>query len=270
MFVSSMIVVPEPNCAEKPLISPQQSIRMIAKRSHLRLKDLKVPRCILLSLSVGATQPLIKETKAKEVAWIYRARPLYVGDASGIPVGIIWAAPGAPLAAMVIEDLIACGARLFIGVGLLGAIQPSINVGDYVVPSSAVRDEGTSYHYLPKNVGALSNKGIIRALKDSCEEFRVGYYVGPIWTTDAPYRETKSKIEYFQRKGVLGVDTESSAIFSLGLCRRVKVGCMLVASTNLTQSRAATIGFYNERLEDAMLRAVRICAEVIRDLQHTR
>jgi len=108
-------------------------------------------------------------------------------------VGIIWAASEAPLATVVMEDLIACGAKLFIGVGLLGAIQPSINTGHYVIPSSAVRDEGTSYQYLPKNVEALSSKEIIRSLKDSCEEFKVRYHIGPIWTTDAPYRETKSK-----------------------------------------------------------------------------
>jgi len=225
-----MIEVPEPNYSEKPLISPRQSIRMIAKRSGLQLEDLKAPRQILLSLSVGSIQPLIEETNAKEVAWIYRARPLYVGDISGIPVGIIWAAPGAPLATMVMEDLIACDAKFFIGVGLLAAIQPSINLGDYVIPSLAVRDEGTSYRYLPKNVEALSSNGIIKALKDSCEEFKVRYHTGPVWTTDALYRETKSKIDYFQQRGVLGVDAESSAIFSLGIYRKVKVGCILVAA----------------------------------------
>lgn len=257
--------MPKPNYGEKPLISPWQSIQMIAKRLHLKSKDLKVPKYILLSLSVGAIQPLISETKAEEVAWIYRARPLYVGNVSGNPVGIIWAAPGAPLATMIMEDLIACGAKLFIGVGLLGAIQPSINVGDYVIPSLAVRDEGTSYHYLPKNVDALSSKEIIHCLQDSCEEFKVRYYVGPIWTTDAPYRETKSTINRFQRKGVLGVDAESSAIFSLGIYRKVKVGCVLVASTNLTCPRA-TLGLYTENLKDAMLRAVRISTKAIRKL----
>jgi uridine phosphorylase len=238
---------------------------MIANRLHLKLKDLKVPKYIFLSLSVGAIQPLIKETKAEEVVWIYRARPLYVGNVSGNPVGIIWAAPGAPLATVVMEDLIACGAKLFIGIGLLGAFQPSINVGDYIIPSWAVRDEGTSHHYLPENIKARSSKKIIHALQNSCEEFKVRYCIGPIWTTDAPYRETKSTINFFQGKGILGVDAESSAIFSLGIYRKVNIGCLLVASTNLTHPRA-TLGLYTKSLEDAMLRAVRISTRALRRL----
>jgi len=146
------------NYVEEPLISPSQSVQMIAEYFHLKLK---VPQCILLSLSVGATQLLIRETGAEEVPWIYRARPLYVGNVSGNPVGIIWAAPGAPLAAMVMEDLVACGAKLFIGVGLLAATQPEIDVGDYVIPSLAVRGEGTSYHYLPEDVMALPSDEVI-------------------------------------------------------------------------------------------------------------
>jgi len=262
-----MVEALRPNYAEKPLISPRQSIRIIAKYSHLKFEELKVPRCILLSLSVGATQLLIRETEAEEFAWIYRARPLYVGNISGNPVGIIWAAPGAPLATMVVEDLVACGAKLFVGVGLLAATQPRINVGNYVIPSLAVRDEGTSRHYLPEDVIALSSDEVIQALQDSCEEFKVKYYVGPVCTTDAPYRETKSKINYLQRKGVLGIDMESSAIFALGIYRKVKVGCILVASSNLTQPKT-TIGFYTEKSRDAMLKAVKISIEAVRKLQH--
>jgi len=265
--VSFMIKVPRPKFIEKPLISPRQSIQTVARHSGLKLKDLKVPKYILLCLSVGAIQPLIEETRAEEVAWIYRARPLYVGNVSEIPVGVIWAAPGAPLAAMVMEDLIACGAKVFIGVGLSGAIEPHINSGDFIIPSLAVRDEGTSYHYLPKNVEALPSKGIIHALKDSCRESKVRYYVGPIWTTDAPYRETRSKINYFQRKGILAVDQESSAIFSVGIYRKVRVGCILVASTNLTQPKA-TIGFYTEMLRDKMFRVAETSTKTIVKLQY--
>lgn len=261
-----MIEVPSPDYAEKPLISPRQSIRAIANRFRLKFEDLKVPKHILLSLSVGATQVLIRETKAEEVAWIYRARPLYVGNISGNPMGIIWAAPGAPLATHVMEDLIACRGKLFIGVGLLGAIQPSIDVGDYIIPSLAVRDEGTSYHYLPKNVKALPSNEVVQALKDSCEEMKVKYHIGPLWTTDAFYRETKSKIGYFQEKGVVGVDMETSAIFSLGIYRKVKAGCILVASSNLVRP-GLTMGFYTERLKDNMFKAAKISIRAIKKLQ---
>jgi uridine phosphorylase len=108
---------------------------------------------------------------------------------------------------------------------------------------------------------------VIQSLQDSCEEFKVKYYVGPVCTTDAPYRVTKSKINYLQRKGVLGIDMESSAIFALGIYRKVKVGCILVASSNVTQPKT-TIGFYTEKLRGAMLKAVKISIEAVRKLQH--
>ena len=120
---------------------------------------------------------------------------------------------------------------------------------------------------LHKNVEALPSKGIIHALKDSCRESKVRYYVGPIWTTDAPYRETRSKINYFQRKGILAVDQESSAIFSVGIYRKVRVGCILVASTNLTQPKA-TIGFYKEMLRDEMFRVAETSTKTIVKLQY--
>jgi uridine phosphorylase len=175
-------------------------------------------------------------------------------------VGIIWAAPGAPLAAMVMEDLVACDAKLFIGVGLLAATQPKIDVGDHVIPSLAVRDEGTSYHHLPEDVMALPSNEVIRSLQYSCEEFKVKYYVGPIRTTDAPYRVTRSKIDYLRGRGILGINMESSIIFALRIYRKVKVGCILMASSNLTQPKP-TMGFYIEDLRNAMVKAVKISIE---------
>jgi len=95
----------------------------------------------------------------------------------------------------------------------------------------------------------------------------VKYYVGPICTTDAPYRVTRSKIDYLRGRGVLGFDMESSAIFAIGIYRKVRVGCILVASSNLTQPKP-TMGFYTEKLREAMLKAAKISIEATRKLQH--
>ena len=96
--------------------------------------------------------------------WIYRARPLYVGHCNGVNVGIIWASPGAPLAAMVMEHLIACGAKYIIGIGLIAAIQPDIDIGTLVIPIKVIRGEGMSYYYLPENVEAVADRDILQAL----------------------------------------------------------------------------------------------------------
>jgi uridine phosphorylase len=246
-----MIALPEEDYSEQPIVSPRQAITATVKSGGLKAGDSNVPKHILLSLTVGATATIVRQLNAKEVPWIYRARPFYVGHAHGIPVGCIWAAPGAPLTTMVMEDLIASGAKVFVGVGLMAAIQPRIKAGDLIIPSVAVRDEGTSHHYLPKNVEALPNKDVFAGLTNWCKRLRIGHRAGPIWTTDAPYRETPSKVKYFHAKGILGVDLETSVIFSVAIYRRVRAGCILVASSNLAYSKPA-IGFYSSSLKGSV------------------
>lgn len=258
---------PEENYSESPLITPRQSLRRKAEALGLEVKDLRVPRCVILSLTIIAVKPLVNCINAKEVSWIYRARPLYVGKAKDSSVGLIWAAPGAPLATFVMEDLIACGARMFVGVGLCGATQPNIRIGDLIIPTEAIRDEGTSYHYVPKDAEAIPNREVVNALQNACKMLEEKYLIGPVWTTDAPYRETKSKIEFFKAKGVLGVDMETSAIYSLAIYRKVKVGCILVTSDNLAIPIPSAIpsarGLETKETRQAIEKAVRIAMEAI-------
>jgi len=93
----------------------------------------------------------------------------------------------------------------------------------------------------------------------------VTYHVGPVWTTDAPYRETRSRIEHFRRRGVLGVEMESSAIFSIGKYRRVSTGCILVAGENLNKSNPLT-PFYRDELAKSLTNAVKIAAKSVERL----
>lgn len=212
------------------------------------------------------TIPLVDAVEAKEVPWIYRARPLYIGRIGRTRVGVIWAAPGAALTSVVMEDLIASGVTSFIGVGTVGAIQSFIGTGDLIVPSMAVRDEGTSHHYLPRDDVARPSGKTFKMIVDSCEKSGFKHYVGPIWTTDAPYRETKSKVRHFKREGVLGVDMETSIIFSLGIYRRVETGCILVAGENLNRPNPPG-PFYRDELRKSVSHAVNIAVNSVRNSQ---
>lgn len=254
------------NYPEKSLIEPREVVKELASRRGLKPEDLKVPEYILLSLSVGVTPLLIKELRAKKAPWIYRARPLFIGEISGKAIGIIWAAPGAPLTAMIMEDLIACGAKVLIGIGLFAAIQPEIKVGDLIIPTLAIRGEGTSHYYLPKEVKAVPDRELVKIIKASCEDLGVRYFVGHIYTTDAPYRETKSMIERLRKGHILGIDMETSALFSVGMYRKVKTACILVASTNLARIRS--IGFYAEELNEPVLKAIIVCKKSIERFNH--
>jgi uridine phosphorylase len=249
---------------ETPVNTPGDTVKLMAKKRGLAIEEIQVPKIVFLSLSAGATEPLVRITQANEKKWIYRARPLFVGRAGDLPAAVIWAAPGAPLTAMVMEDMIACGAEVFIGIGLASAIQPSVEEGDLILPSVAVRDEGTSFHYLSRDCPAAPTKGLLDDLSEACQKSGLKYHVGPVWSTDTPYRETPSKLDYYRKNGVLGVDMETSTIFSVASYRGVKSGCVLVVSSNLS-SRKHGIGFYGEGLSSSIVPAVSCLIEAVKE-----
>ncbi len=116
---------------------------------------------------------------------------------------------GAPAAAMAMELLIAADARKFILFGGCGAIHSSVKVYDLVVPTWGVREEGTSYHYLPPDVipkpSKKASKAIEKRLRPVAQELGINLHVGGIWTTDAIFRQTRDKIKRYSSKGVLAV-----------------------------------------------------------------
>ncbi len=147
-------------------------------------------------------------------------------------VGIIWASPEAPLAAIVMEHLIACGAKYVTGIGLVAAIQPDVGIGTLDISTRAIRGEGASYYYLPMNVEAVPDKDVMQALRRACKGLNIDCIEGDVYTTDAIHRETRKLIETLRSRNVIGIDMETSAIFAVVMYRKVKTSCILVVSTN--------------------------------------
>ena len=129
--------------------------------------------------------------------------------------------------------MIACGARVFIGLGLVGSIQPEAPIGTCFIPTSCIREEGTSTHYLSSDEGLRPAPRLVRALEKARVKKGVVAFTGPLWTTDAPYREMVTTIEQYRLRNVLGVDMETSAMYALGVYRNVEVCNLLVVSDEL-------------------------------------
>jgi nucleoside phosphorylase len=117
----------------------------------------------------------------------------------------------APVAAIAVEELSERGTELFIGVGTAGAIDESLAVGDLVVCSAALRDEGTSYHYARPEPFAVPDPGLTARLQSALPAAALG----PSWTTDAPYRETGEEIAKYRAEGILTVEMEASCLFTV-------------------------------------------------------
>lgn len=123
--------------------------------------------------------------------------------------------PTAPGAATTIEELHAMGCEKFIICGAAGAIKSGSEVGKIIVPASAVRDEGTSYHYLEPAREVEGHKETLKIVADGLERLGVPYIFGKTWTTDAMYRETPEVIAQRRNEGCITVEMETAAFFAV-------------------------------------------------------
>jgi uridine phosphorylase len=146
------------------------------------------------------------------------------------PFSVIASPMGAPMAVMLLEQLIALGAQRLLYLGFCGALLPSYRIGDLFLPLQAMREEGTSYHYLPADVVPSASPHMQAVFQDAAQRRQLPIQQGLIWTTDAPYRETPLKIQQFQEAGVHAVDMEMAALFAVGHYRQCEVGALLVVS----------------------------------------
>lgn len=160
---------------------------------------------------------------------------MLVGCEKNANVALVGPLVGAPYAAMVLEVLVAGGARKIIFFGWCGAVSPRVKIGEIVIPSAAMIDEGTSRHYhADEGLLALPSADLRQQIRGMFNKIEIPFHDGIVWTTDAVYRETREKVDRFQRQGLLAVDMETSALFSVGRFRRVDVAAVLVVSDELS------------------------------------
>jgi uridine phosphorylase len=148
-------------------------------------------------------------------------------------IAFFHACPGAPMAAVLLEGAIAHGARVVIACGGAGVLDPAIPLGRIIVPTAAIRDEGTSYHYLPPSREVAANPRGLEILREVLECQGDPYLFGKTWTTDAVYRETRGKIQARRAEGAIVVEMEAAALFAIGDFRNVLVAQLLYAGDNV-------------------------------------
>jgi uridine phosphorylase len=140
---------------------------------------------------------------------------------------------GSPMVAELAEELIAMGARKIFLMTWGGILQPDMKPGDIVVCDRAVRDEGTSHHYLPPAKHVTSDPLLVDELVRSIQRRGAACTVGTTWTTDAPYRETRQEILAYQSEGVKVVELESAGLFTIGQVRGIPVASAVVGMDSL-------------------------------------
>ncbi|MBU4258798.1 MAG: nucleoside phosphorylase [Proteobacteria bacterium] len=187
---------------------------------------------------------------------------VYVEDSGNQSLSVAGPLIGAPYAAALLETLIAWGARKVIFFGMCGAISPEVKIGDIVVPTDSIIDEGTSKHYnADESLRSKPSFLIVESIKQIFNKNKIEFHDGLVWTTDAIYRETREKLEYYRAKNALAVDMELSALFTVGRFRNIEIGSILVVSDELSTYEWRP-GFREKRF----IKTRKIVAEVIKSL----
>lgn len=159
--------------------------------------------------------------------------PVYRMEIDDQPIALVHPGVGAPLACSFLEEVISLGGHKIIACGGAGVLSSDIPVGGLVIPESAIRDEGTSYHYLPPSREVHGNKKAIDAIKATLDSHEIPYLVGKTWTTDAPYRETRKKVNHRKAEGCLTVEMETAGFFAVAQFREAIFGQLLYGGDDL-------------------------------------
>jgi uridine phosphorylase len=162
------------------------------------------------------------------------AHPVYELTVGERRVTLFHPGVGAPLAAGMLEEVIALGCRNFIACGGAGVLNGEIACGHIVVPSSAVRDEGVSYHYLPPAREVEASVEGLAAIEQVLRRRHCSYIVGKTWTTDALYRETPSKVALRRTEGCIVVEMEAAAFFAVASFRGVRFAQLLYGGDDVS------------------------------------
>jgi uridine phosphorylase len=194
---------------------------------------------------------LIKITEAKEVVFsemgLYR---LYQTECrADVPFTICGPFLGAPHAVIAMEKLIVLGAKRIWVLGWCGSLQPELRIGHILVPTGAISEEGTSPHYPLGAISPESDKRLTQMLEKELERKGFPFSKGAVWTTDAIYRETPSKVKTYQARGILAVEMEISALMTVALYRAVSMAGLLVVSDELFDLKWRH-GFSNPQLKE--------------------
>jgi uridine phosphorylase len=200
------------------------------------IKPIDLPTRAVACFFQDVITRLSQEHKAEVVTRLRSeigTNPVYRLEYNGNHITVFHPGVGAPLAAGFLEEVIALGCTHVIACGGCGVLDSNLPVGHIIVPTSAVRDEGTSYHYLPPAREVAASPTATGAVIRTLDAHGIAYTAGKTWTTDAIYRETPEKIALRRSEGCLTVEMEAAAFFAVAQFRGIQMAQMLYGGDDL-------------------------------------
>lgn len=220
-----------------PILEFDEDREAIIEPGRLIPRHPDVPRCCVLCFFQEVLAGLAAAHGARQVAEIRSEQgssPVYALGVDGQQIAVAHPGVGAPLAAGVLEELIAMGCEAFVVCGGAGVLRRDVVVGHPVIVTAAVRDEGTSYHYMAPSREVAADPGPVAALEGVLRRYGVAYLKGKTWTTDAFYRETAGRVALRREEGCLTVEMEAAALLAVARFRGVALGQLLYGGDDVS------------------------------------
>ncbi len=206
------------------LFMPENLLREARRQKNIT-KGI-IPSICILDPDGDVVSYLLDDGRAHaNPSWACYHTTLYNFEYGDMEFGIIACAVGASFAVLLAEQLFVCGCQLLISVTSSGQIVAKQKPPFFVLIERALRDEGTSYHYLPPADYSHLNNKLLRKLEGVFSGLDTQVYSGSTWTTDAPFRETAAAIEQAQAEGILAVEMEAAALYAFAQARDKAVIC---------------------------------------------
>lgn len=234
---------------QESVFTPENLLREARRQKSLTAEN--VPTVCVLDPDGDILHNLIEDGRATPYPrWACYHTKLYDFDEGGIRFGIVAHVVGASFAVLVAEELFAAGCELLINVTSAGQITRLQPPPYFVLIERALRDEGTSYHYLPPSTYSEIDKQNLDVFVGAFADFMPPVHRGATWTTDAPFRETPEAIDYARSENILAVEMEAAALYAFSQARGKPVVCFahvtnLMASIEGDFEKGAAGGSYD-------------------------
>jgi uridine phosphorylase len=217
-------ILAQKHYAKPSAFTPESLLREARRQKQVASSD--IPDICVLDPDGDIVRSLLKRGEARlEPGWACYHTQLYSFSRDGITFGIVGCAVGASYAVLVAEEMFASGCKLLISVTSSGQIMPVRAPPYFIVIERALRDEGTSYHYMAPSDYADADTELITALDGAFDQFPVPVLAGATWTTDAPFRETQPAIDAMREKNLMAVEMEAAALYAFAQVRQKSVLC---------------------------------------------
>ncbi|ASJ40316.1 nucleoside phosphorylase [Vibrio vulnificus] len=200
----------------------------MSKQPHLCVDETQVAERVIVCGEPDRANRIAALLENAELIAENREYRLFNGEFQGKAITVCSTGIGAPSMIIAVEELKQCGAKYIIRVGSAGAMQPNIALGELIVAEGAVRDEGGSKAYIDAAYPAYASFSLLKGLDGYLQMQTVPYHMGVVRSHDSFYTDDEETLcQYWNKKGILGADMETSALFTVGRLRGLHVASVL-------------------------------------------